>query len=135
MKIAIRSLVGSILGTAALLLAAPALAQQKYVFGVPGIPAVFGGTVAFVAEKEGFFKKHGVDVTVRQFETGAAASRAVGSGEITVSLSPSPLIINQISNANAPLISLWGMEHPDWLIATTEANGTCATMKGPGRGR
>jgi len=134
MKISVHSLAGSLLAAAVLFAGAPAQAQQKYVFGIPGIPAVFGGTIAFVAEKEGFFKKHGVDVTVRQFETGAAASRAVGSGEITVSLSPSPLIINQISNADAPLIALWGMEHPDWLIATTEPNGTCATMKGQGVG-
>jgi NitT/TauT family transport system substrate-binding protein len=134
MRFSIRSWVGTLLAAAALLSAAPAQAQQKYVFGIPGIPPVFGGTIALVAEKEGFFKKHGVDVTVRAFETGAAASRAVGSGEITVSLSPSPLIINQISNADAPLIALWGMERPDWLIATTEPNGTCATMKGQGVG-
>jgi NitT/TauT family transport system substrate-binding protein len=136
MKLAIRLVRWMMLAAVALVLGpgGAAQAQQKFVFGVPGIPAVFGGTIAFVAEKEGFFKKHGVDVTVRQFETGAAASRAVGSGEITVALSPSPLIINQISNADAPLVAIWGMEHPDWLIATIEPNGNCANMKGQGVG-
>src|SRR5690349_10469107 len=79
---------------------AAGIAQQKLTFGIPGIPPVFGGTIAYVADKEGFFKKRGVDVTVRAFETGAAASRAVASGEIAVSLSPTPLIVNQISNTN-----------------------------------
>lgn len=105
-------------------------AQQKYTFGIPGIPPVFGGTIALVAEKEGFFKKRGVDVTVRAFETGAAASRAVASGEIAVSLSPTPLIVNQISNTNVKLVGIWGMEHPDWLIGATDPNASCETLKG-----
>ena len=109
---------------------ATAGAQQKYTFGIPGIPPVFGGTIALVAEKEGFFKKRGVDVTVRAFETGAAASRAVASGEIAVSLSPTPLIVNQISNTNVKLVGIWGMEHPDWLIGATDPNADCASMKG-----
>lgn len=109
----------------------PALgAAQKLTFGVPGIPPVFGGTIAYVAEKEGMFKKHGVDVTVRAFETGAAASRAVASGEIAVALSPSPLIISQVANTDVPLVGIWGMEHPDWLIGSMDADSTCASLKG-----
>lgn len=109
----------------------PALgAAQKLTFGIPGIPPVFGGTIAYVAEKEGMFKKHGVDVTVRAFETGAAASRAVASGEIAVALSPSPLIISQVANTDVPLVGIWGMEHPDWLIGSTDPDSTCASLKG-----
>lgn len=105
-------------------------AQQKLTFGIPGIPPVFGGTVALVAEKQGFFKKHGVDVTVRAFETGAAASRAVASGEVAVSLSPTPLIVSQVSNTDVKLVGIWGMEHPDWLIGSTDASATCESLKG-----
>ncbi|MFN7085644.1 MAG: ABC transporter substrate-binding protein [Burkholderiales bacterium] len=113
------------------LLLLPALAgAQKMTFGIPGIPPVFGGTIALVAEKQGFFKKHGVDVTVRAFETGAAASRAVASGEITVSLSPTPLIVSQVSNTDVKLVGIWGMEHPDWLIGSTDPNATCDSLKG-----
>lgn len=109
----------------------PALgAAQKLTLGVPGIPPVFAGTIAYVAEKEGMFEKRGVDVTVRAFETGAAASRAVASGEIAVSLSPSPLIISQVSNTGVPLVGIWGMEHPDWLIGSTDLNATCESLKG-----
>jgi len=109
-------------------------AQGALTFGIPGIPPVFGGTVALVAEKEGMFKKHGVDVTVRAFETGAAASRAVASGEIAVALSPTPLIISQVSNTDVPLVGIWGMEHPDWLIGSTDPAATCQSMKGQGVG-
>jgi len=105
-------------------------AQQKMTLGIPGIPPVFGGTIALVAEKEGFFKKRGVDVTVRAFETGAAASRAVASGEIAVSLSPSPLVISQVSNTDVKLVGIWGMEHPDWLIGSTDMNADCGSLKG-----
>jgi NitT/TauT family transport system substrate-binding protein len=105
-------------------------AQQKMTLGIPGIPPVFGGTIALVAEKEGFFKKHGVDVTVRAFETGAAASRAVASKEIEAALAPTPLIISQVSNTGVKLVGIWGMEHPDWLIGSMDPAATCEGMKG-----
>jgi NitT/TauT family transport system substrate-binding protein len=109
---------------------ATSFAQQKMTLGIPGIPPVFGGTIALVAEKEGFFKKHGVDVTVRAFETGAAASRAVASGEIAAALPPTPLVISQVSNTGVPLVGIWGMEHPDWLIGSMDPAGSCEGMKG-----
>lgn len=116
---------------ALVLLAAPVTgAAQKITLGVPGIPAIFGTTIAFVADKEGFFKKRGVDVTVRQFETGAFAARAAVSGEIEAALTPTPLAVSQISNADVPLVGIWGMEHPDWLIGSTDAAGSCEGLKG-----
>jgi NitT/TauT family transport system substrate-binding protein len=111
-------------------LPALSLAQPKLTIGVPGVPAIFADTIAFVADKEGFFKKHGVDVTVRQFETGAASSRAVAAGEISAGLPPTPLVVSQVSNTDVPLIGIWGMENPDWLIGTTDPNATCETLKG-----
>ena len=105
-------------------------AQPKLTLGVPGVPAIFSDTIAFVADKQGFFKKHGVDVTVRQFETGAAASRAVVAGEIEAGLSPTPLIVSQVSNTDVPLVGIWGMENPDWLIGSTDPNGSCEGLKG-----
>lgn len=107
-----------------------ATAQQKLTFAIPGIPPIFGGTIALVAEQQGYFKKYGVDVAVRAFETGAAASRAVASGEIAVALSPTPLVVSQVSNSDVKLIGIYGMEHPDWLIGSTDPNATCASLKG-----
>src|SRR3970040_1653395 len=105
-------------------------AAQQLTLGVPGIPPVFAGTIAYVAEEEGMFQKHGGNVTARAFETGAAASRAVASGEIAVSLSPSPLVISQVANTDVPLVGIWGMEHPDWLIGSTDASSTCDSLIG-----
>lgn len=106
------------------------LAQHKFTYAIPGIPPIFGGTLALVAEKEGFFKKAGIDVDVRPFETGAAAARAVVAGQIDAALSPTPLVVSQISNTDVPLVGIWGMEHPDFLIGSTDPNATCASMKG-----
>ena len=122
--------VWSVCAVLVLALAPGLAAAQKITLGVPGIPPIFGPTIAFVADKQGFFKKHGVDVTVRPFETGAFASRAVVSGEIEASLTPTPLVVSQISNADVPLVGIWGMEHPDWLIGATDQGGSCEGMKG-----
>jgi NitT/TauT family transport system substrate-binding protein len=117
---------------ALVLCAAPALvhAQTKLTFALPGIPPVFASVQAMVADKEGFFKKHGVDVTLRAFETGANASRAVASGEVSVALSPSALAVSQISNTDVKLVGIYGLEHPDWALGSSDPNATCDSLKG-----
>ena len=105
--------------------------EKKLVFAVPGIPPVFGSVIAFLAEKDGLFKKYGVDVTVRPFDTGAAAARAVAAGDIDLALSPSPLIVNQISNADVKLVAIYGLEYPDWLIGSTDPKlAKCQDLSG-----
>ena len=76
---------------ALVLACAPALCSaQKITMGTPGIPPIFGTVIMLVADKEGFFKKHGADVTVRGFETGSFATRAVVAGEIELALALCP---------------------------------------------
>jgi NitT/TauT family transport system substrate-binding protein len=112
-------------GVALATLAGPAAAQsKKLVLALPGIPPIFAAVLPYVAEKEGFFKKHGVDVELRPFDTGTAASRAVIAGDIELSMSPSPLIINQISNANANVVGIFGYPNPDWILASTDPSKT-----------
>ncbi len=109
----------------------PAAAQKKMVIAAPGIPPIYASVILYVAEKEGLFKKHGVDVEVRPFETGTAAARAVLTGDIEISLSPTTLIINQISNANAPVVAVYGFPNPDWVVATTDpAKTNCKDLVG-----
>jgi NitT/TauT family transport system substrate-binding protein len=109
----------------------PALCSaQKITVGTPGIPPIFGVVVFLVADKEGFFKKRGADVTVRGFETGSFATRAAVAGEIELALGPSPLVVSQIANTGIPLVGIWGMEHPDWLLGSTDPNASCASIKG-----
>ena len=110
---------------------APALClAQKITMGTPGIPPIFGTVIMLVADKEGFFKKRGADVTVRGFETGSFATRAVVAGEIELALGPSPLVVSQVANTSVPLVGIWGMENPDWLLGSTEPNASCSAIKG-----
>lgn len=93
---------------------------KPMVIGIPGIPPVFSGLQVVVADKAGFFKKYGLDVHVRPFNTGVDAARAVISGEIDMSVSPTPPIINMVANAGVPIVGIYGMEHPDWLVGSTD---------------
>ena len=109
----------------------PALAQgKKVVMATPGIPPIYSVMIAYVAEKQGLFKKHGAEVEIRPFDNGTAAARAVVAGDADMSWSPTPPVINQISNAGVPLVAVYGMPNPDWVIGTTETGKTCADLKG-----
>jgi ABC-type nitrate/sulfonate/bicarbonate transport system substrate-binding protein len=124
-------LAGAAALAAILINAAPAAAQGKKVtIAMPGIPPVFSVTIAYVAEKQGFFKKYGVDVELRPFDNGTAAARAVVAGDIDMAWSPTPPVINQVSNAGVPLVALYGMPNPDWVIGTTETGKTCKDIVG-----
>ncbi len=113
------------------LTAAPAAAQgKKLVLALPGIPPIFSVAIGYVAEKQGFFKKYGVNVEIRPFDNGTAAARAVVAGDIDLAWSPTPPVINQISNADVPLVALYGMPNPDWVIGASEAGKTCKDLAG-----
>lgn len=123
---------GSVLLSTMLLAgASPAAAQgKKLVIALPGIPPIFSVLIAYVAEKQGFFKKYGVNVEIRPFDNGTAAARAVVAGDVDMSWSPTPPVINQISNADVPLVALYGMPNPDWVIGASESGKTCKDMAG-----
>jgi NitT/TauT family transport system substrate-binding protein len=116
---------------AALAAAGPAAAEgKKIVVAIPGIPPIYSVTIAFVAEKQGFFKKHGVDVEIKPFDNGTAAARAVVAGDIDMAWSPTPPVIVQVSNADVPLAGVYGMPNPDWVLGTTEEGKTCKDLAG-----
>jgi len=54
----------------------------------------------------------------------------VVAGDIDMAWSPTPPVINQVSNADVPLVALYGMPNPDWVIGTTEAGKTCKDLAG-----
>jgi NitT/TauT family transport system substrate-binding protein len=106
-------------------------ADKPLVFGLPGIPPVFLAVQEYVAAEQGLFKTYGVDVQLRPFDTGAAAARAVASGDIDFTVSPSPVVINMVANANVPLVGIYGLENPDWLIGSSDpAIKTCKDLVG-----
>jgi NitT/TauT family transport system substrate-binding protein len=115
-------------------LAGPGLAAaetKKMVIAAPGIPPIFASVILYVAEKEGLFRKYGVDAEIRPFDTGTAASRAVISGDIEMSLSPSALLINQISNADANTVAIYGLTNSDFLLGSTDpAKTSCKDVVG-----
>lgn len=112
--------------------APPAFAEApKIVLAPPGVPPIFGGIIAFVAEDQGFFKKYGANVELRKFDNGTAASRAVVAGDLDASMSSTPLLITQVANASVPLVSLYGFPKPDFELGTTLADKTsCDDLKG-----
>jgi NitT/TauT family transport system substrate-binding protein len=126
-----RRAVGALAAVLAVASATGAMAQgKKTIVGLPGIPPVFSTVIAYTAEKQGFFKKHGVDVELRPFDSGAAAARAALAGDIDMSISPTPVIVTQISNANANVVGIYGFPNPDWVLASTDASKACADANG-----
>lgn len=108
----------------------PAFAD-KVIFAIPGQPPIASGVVVFVAQDQGFFKKYGVDVDIRKFENGTAAAQAVVAGSLDLSLSPTPGVIRMASNASVPVIAIWGMAHPDWILGSTDPKkNKCTDLKG-----
>ena len=104
---------GGALLAALLLSAGPASAEgKKIVLAIPGVPPIYSATIAYVAEKQGLFEKHGADVEIRPFDNGTAAARAVVAGDIDRAWSPTPPVIVQISNADVPLVGIYGMPNP-----------------------
>jgi len=118
---------------ASLVAGAPVAAQaaDKLSIALPGIPPVYAGVMAYVARDAGFYKKYGLDVTIKPMNSGVAAAKAVVSGAVDISLSPTTPVLNMVSNAGVPLVGFWGMEKPDWLIGSMDpSKSTCASMKG-----
>jgi NitT/TauT family transport system substrate-binding protein len=105
-------------------------AGKKIVIATPGIPPIYSMTIAFVAKQEGFFKKYGADVDIRPFDNGTAAARAVVAGDVDMAFAPTPPVINQVSNAGVPLVAVYGLPNPDWVLGTTESGKTCKDVAG-----
>ncbi len=111
--------------------ASPVAAQsKKTVIAIPGVPPIYSVTIVYVAEKQGFFKKYGADVEIKPFDNGTAAARAVVAGDIDMAWSPTPPVIVQVSNADVPLVAVYGMPNPDWVIGTTDEGKTCKDLVG-----
>ena len=107
-----------------------ASAQETLKLGLPAIPPVFVAVPAFVAQQQKLFEKYGVKVELRTFDSGASAARATIAGDVDFAISPTPLIVNMISNAGADLVALYGYPHPDWLLGSMDPTKTCQDIKG-----
>ena len=101
-------------GIMALAATAPTSAQaaDKFSIGVPGVPPVFVSAMVYTAKDAGFYKKYGLDVTVKPFDSGVAAANAVVSGSVDASISPTAPAVRMISNGDVPLVAIQGYEKP-----------------------
>jgi len=55
---------------------------------------------------------------------------AVVAGNVDMAYAPTPPVINQISNAGVPLVAVYGMQNPDWVLGTTETGKSCKDVAG-----
>ena len=123
------------IGVLSLGLAGQPAAAAKLTLAVPGIPPVFAGVMPMVADQAGFYKKHGVEITIKPMNSGAAAAKAVFTGNVDMSLSPTAVVMKMVSNAGVSLVGIQGMENPDWLLGSMDPAITkCADFKGQGVG-
>jgi ABC-type nitrate/sulfonate/bicarbonate transport system substrate-binding protein len=119
--IALAASISTILGVLA---STAAASDGKIIAAAPGIPPIFASVILYVAKDQGLFKKYGVDVEVKPFDTGSAAARAIIAGSVDLSMSPSALIINQVSNTDAPLVAIYGIANSDMVLASSDASST-----------
>ena len=106
-------------------------AADKVTIALPGVPAVYVVVQFYVARDAGFFQKYGIDAELKQLDSGTAAAQAVSAGTFDLSLSPTPTVVNMVSNAGVPLVSIYGMENSDWILGSTDPKVTkCEEMKG-----
>jgi NitT/TauT family transport system substrate-binding protein len=102
--------------------------------GTPGIPPVISSLLPYIADKEGFYKAFGVDVTVKNFQTGTDATRALSAGQIDVSIVP-PAQQIQLAAKGINLVGIMGQEKPDWVIASSDPSiNSCQKLKGQSLG-
>lgn len=111
----------------------PAVAAEdaKLVFGLPGIPPVYGAVVAYVALDAGFYKKYGVDLELRPYESGTVAAQALAKRENDVSFSPTGIVMRLAANDGADLVGIYGLENPDWIVGSLDPSKTrCEDLAG-----
>ncbi len=113
---------------------APSAPFPKLTVGTPGIPPVISALLPYIADKQGFYKAFGVDVTVKNFQTGTDATRALSTGQIDVSIVP-PAQQIQLAAKGIPLVGIMGQEKPDWVIVSSDPGiNSCQSLKGQSLG-
>lgn len=98
--------------------------------GASGIPPVYTNVLSYIADKAGLYKKYGVNVTLRPFESGADAIRAVQSGKLDATRGPSTVVMAAVATG-APLAMFYGMDVNDFEVGSTDpAVRSCEDLKG-----
>jgi NitT/TauT family transport system substrate-binding protein len=100
------------------------------VLGSPGVPPVISGLLPYIADKQGFYKKYGVNVTIKSFDTGTDATRAAATGQIDAAIMPPAQLIT-LASQGTPVVGIQGQEFPDWVVDSTDPSvNSCTALKG-----
>ena len=131
-----RGLFAGAIFAAAFVFGAPvARAAEHLTFAAPAVPPVWAGVVEYVADQAGFFKKYGVDVSIKAMDSGVEAAKAVAAGSLDTTLTPTQFLATMIANSGAPMVAIGGEDKGDWMIGSMDAKKTsCDSMKGQGVG-
>jgi NitT/TauT family transport system substrate-binding protein len=112
----------------------PSQPFPKLTIGTPGIPPVISSLLPYIADKKGFYKAFGVDVTVKNFQTGTDATRALSTGQIDISIVP-PAQQIQLAAKGIALTVIMGQEKPDWVVVSSDSSiDSCQKLKGQSLG-
>src|ERR1700757_1143833 len=105
-------------------------ASESIVLGSPGVPPVISGLLPYIAEKQGFYKKYGVNVTIKSFDTGTDATRAAPTGQIDAAIMPPAQLIT-LASQGTQVVGIQGQEFPDWVVDSTDPSvNSCTALKG-----
>lgn len=106
----------------------------KLTIGTPGVPPVISALLPYIASKKGFYKEFGVDVTVKNFQTGTDATRAASTGQIDMAIMPPAQQIALVAKGT-DLVGVQGQEKPDWTVVSSDPSITsCSSLKGQSLG-
>lgn len=61
-----------------------------------GVATLESSSLVYIAENQGFFKKHGLDVSIKDYEAGVLAVDALFAGEVEVVTASEFVLVNQI---------------------------------------
>lgn len=104
--------------------------SDSIVLGSPGVPPVISGLLPYIADKQGFYKKYGVNVTIKSFDTGTDATRAAATGQIDAAIMPPAQLIT-LASQGTPVVGIQGQEFPDWVVDSTDPTvNSCSALKG-----
>ena len=98
--------------------------------GTIGSPPIVSMIQPYVALEEGFYDKYGVDVTIRDMETGLDAARAVETGDLDIAYSPTGPVLT-LYGAGVPVTAVWGWDALDWFIGSANPDvQSCEDLEG-----
>ena len=104
--------------------------SESIVLGSPGVPPVISGLLPYIADKQGFYKQYGVNVTIKSFDTGTDATRAAATGQIDAAIMPPAQLIT-LASQGTPVVGIQGQEFPDWVVDSTDPSvNSCSALKG-----